>query len=428
MLRFLDLFAGLGGFHLALKSLGCDCVFASEIDEELRQLYRQNFGILPEGDIRSVPVEAIPEHDILCAGFPCQPFSKAGDQKGFECPQWGNLFDNVIDILWHHSPRYFMLENVANLQKHNNEKTWRDMKRRLEGVGYQVHERKLSPHRFGVPQIRERMFIVGSRTGLDHFTWPDGNSNSGVTIRDILDKHPRQARPISDQVHKILEVWQEFLELYPTDEQLPSFPIWTMEFGATYPYENTTPYASSLNELQSYSGSHGIGLQGLSTIEIMSYLPSHARRKQEKFPAWKVNYIRQNRELYARNKSWLDRWLPKIKQFPPSFQKLEWNCKGEQRHIWDYIIQIRASGVRVKRPVTSPSLVSMTTTQIPIVGWERRYMTMRESLRLQSMDELTHVPSTLGRQIKAIGNAVNVDVAQKVAHALIKKDENDRQK
>ena len=427
MLRFLDLFAGLGGFHLALKSLGCDCVFASEIDEELRQLYRQNFGILPEGDIRTVPVEKIPEHDILCAGFPCQPFSKAGDQKGFECPQWGNLFDNVIAILRHHSPRYFMLENVANLEKHDNENTWRDMKRRLEGVGYQVGERKLSPHRFGVPQIRERMFIIGSRTGLDHFTWPHGNSNSVVTIRDILDTHPQQARPISDQVNKNLEMWQEFLECYPTDEQLPSFPIWTMEFGATYPYENTTPYAISLNELQSYSGSHGIGLQGLSANEIMSYLPSHARRKQEKFPAWKVNYIRQNRELYARNKLWLDRWLPKIKQFPPSFQKLEWNCKGEKRYIWDYIIQIRASGVRVKRPVTSPSLVSMTTTQIPIVGWERRYMTTRESLRLQSMDELTHVPSTLGRQIKAIGNAVNVDVAQKVAHALIKNDENGRQ-
>ena len=420
MLRFVDLFAGLGGFHLALKRLRCDCVFASEIDEELRDIYRKNFGILPEGDIRSVPVEEIPEHDILCAGFPCQPFSKAGDQKGFECPQWGNLFDNVIDILRHHSPRYFMLENVANLQKHNNEKTWREMKRRLEEVGYQVRERKLSPHSFGVPQIRERMFIAGSRIGLDHFSWPDENSNGDVTIRDILDKYPPQARPISDHVRKNLEVWQEFLELYPTDEQLPSFPIWTMEFGADYPYENTTPYSMRHEELQSYLGSHGRPLNSLEDSQIMSNLPSHARRKQDKFPAWKIHYIRQNRELYARNKSWLDRWLPKIKEYPPSFQKLEWNCKGEKRYIWDYIIQIRASGVRVKRPVTSPSLVSMTTTQIPIVGWERRYMTTRESLRLQSMDDLTHVPSTLARQIRAIGNAVNVDVAAQVARALIK--------
>lgn len=424
MLRFVDLFAGLGGFHLALKRIGCRCVFASEIEEDLQELYRENFGIMPEGDIREVAVEDIPEHDILCAGFPCQPFSKAGNQKGFECPQWGNLFDNVIDILNHHSPRYLMLENVANLEKHNSGKTWQEMRNRLVDIGYDVRERKLSPHRFGVPQIRERMFIVGSRLGLDKFTWPVEDLPGSATIRDILDERPPQARPISDQVRKNLEVWQEFLELYPPDEQLPSFPIWTMEFGATYPYTETTPFAVRHEELQSYCGSHGRSLQCLERSEIMTNLPSHARRKQERFPAWKINYIRQNRELYARNKSWLDQWLPKIRQFPPSFQKLEWNCKGEERYIWDYIIQIRASGVRVKRPVTSPSLVSMTTTQIPIVGWERRYMTALESLRLQSMEGLEHLPSSLARQIKAIGNAVNVDVAEQVALSLIDRGSN----
>jgi len=422
--KFVDLFAGLGGFHLALKSLGCECVFASEIDEELRQLYRKNFGMLPVGDIRSVLLEEIPEHDILCAGFPCQPFSKAGNQKGFDCPLWGDLFGNVVEILKHHSPSYFMLENVSNLEKHDSGQTWQEMKRRLEEVGYKVCERKLSPHRFGIPQIRERMFIVGSRIGLDHFIWPEENSSKVVTIRNILDTCPSQARPISDQVRKNLEVWQEFLELYPTNEQLPSFPIWTMEFGATYPYEDNTPYAMSHEELQAYCGSHGKSLRGLAHTEIMSNLPSHARRKQEKFPSWKINYIRQNRELYARNKSWLDRWLSKIKQFPPSFQKLEWNCKGEKRYIWDYIIQIRASGVRVKRPVTSPSLVSMTTTQIPIVGWEKRYMALNECLRLQSMEGLKHLPPTQAKQIRAIGNAVNVHVVENVAHALIKQDEN----
>jgi len=424
MLRFVDLFAGLGGFHLALKRLRCDCVFASEIDGELKELYRRNFGLLPEGDIRSVPVEEIPEHDILCAGFPCQPFSKAGNQKGFDCPQWGDLFDNVVGILRHHSPKYFMLENVANLRKHDSGRTWLEMKRRLEEVGYDVRERKLSPHRFGIPQIRERMFIVGSRIGLDHFIWPAENSSEVVTIRDILDNSPSQARPISDQVRKNLEVWQEFLELFPINEQLPSFPIWTMEFGATYPYEDTAPYAMSLEKLQSYCGSHGKSLQGLGDTEIMGNLPSHARRKQEQFPVWKINYIRQNRDLYIRNKSWLDGWLPKIKKFPPSLQKLEWNCKGEKRYIWDYIIQIRASGVRVKRPVTSPSLVSMTTTQVPIVGWEKRYMALNECLRLQSMEGLEHLPLTQANQIRAIGNAVNVHLVENVAHALIKEDEN----
>src|SRR5689334_8501512 len=89
-MRFVDLFAGLGGFHLALKSLGHTCVFASEINETLRDLYEKNFGIRPEGDIRKVAAAEVPPHDVLCAGFPCQPFSKAGEQQGFGCPKWGD--------------------------------------------------------------------------------------------------------------------------------------------------------------------------------------------------------------------------------------------------------------------------------------------------------------------------------------------------
>lgn len=426
-MKFVDLFAGLGGFHLALRSLGCECVFASEKDAALRDVYEKNFNLAASGDIRDVKVSDIPEHDILCAGFPCQPFSKAGDQKGFDCPQWGSLFDNVVAILRFHRPPFLMLENVANLKKHDSGQTWCDMRNQLQALGYEVREKKLSPHKFGIPQIRERMFIVGSLTGLDYFDWPDENSFDVNSIHSVLDENPSDARTIPEQVRENLEVWQQFLDLYPANEQLPSFPIWTMEFGATYPYEDTTPYSVRHEELQLSSGSHGRSLNGLDPSQIMSNLPSHARRKQEKFPAWKIGYIRQNRELYSRNKSRLDGWLPKIRQFPPSFQKLEWNCKGEERHIWDYIIQIRASGVRVKRPVTSPSLVSMTTRQIPIVGWERRYMTVRESLRLQSMDDLRHMPSSLARQIRAIGNAVNVDVAERVARALIKKDKNGKQ-
>ena len=98
-LRFVDLFAGLGGFHLALRELGHKCVFACEVDESLANLYEKNFGMRPHGDIRALDIARIPAHDILCAGFPCQPFSKAGGQEGFECPQWGDLIDYVIRIL-----------------------------------------------------------------------------------------------------------------------------------------------------------------------------------------------------------------------------------------------------------------------------------------------------------------------------------------
>jgi DNA (cytosine-5)-methyltransferase 1 len=109
-------------------------------------------------------------------------------------------------------------------------------------------------------------------------------------------------------------------------------------------------------------------------------LPSYARTKDEKFPKWKIQFIRQNRDFYQKHKEWLDEWIPNILPFAQSFQKFEWNCKGEDRQLKEFILQIRASGVRVKRPTTSPSLVAMTSTQVPIIAWEQRYMTPRLQL------------------------------------------------
>src|ERR1043165_1943682 len=105
-MKCIDLFAGLGGSHLALTNLGHRCVFACESDSTLRELYEKNFAIKPEADIRTVSVDRIPHHDILCAGFPCQPFSKAGEQQGFDCPKWGDLFDFVVNIIHHRKPTY----------------------------------------------------------------------------------------------------------------------------------------------------------------------------------------------------------------------------------------------------------------------------------------------------------------------------------
>lgn len=174
-MRFVDLFAGLGGFHLALSRLGLRCVFASELDPALRDVYQKNFGLLPAGDIRNVDAESIPPHDVLCAGFPCQPFSKAGDQRGLTCPRWGDLFDYVMAILREHRPRFILLENVPNLVRHDDGDTWRRMKRRLRVAGYDLAEQRLSPHQFGIPQIRDRVYIVGSLHGLNGFSWPAGN-------------------------------------------------------------------------------------------------------------------------------------------------------------------------------------------------------------------------------------------------------------
>ena len=157
-----------------------------------------------------------------------------------------------------------------------------------------------------------------------------------------------------------------------------------MEFGANYPLEGKSPYKRDFKRLGSFRGAFGVELKGLKPEQVEEALPGYARTKLDSFPSWKVDFILKNRAFYEEHQELIDPWLGTLRSFPPSFQKLEWNVKGGVRDIWQHIIQFRASGIRVKRTDTAPSLIAMTTSQVPIVAWQQRYMTPRECSRLQS--------------------------------------------
>ena len=385
--KFIDLFCGIGGFHQALSSLGGECVFASDIDKQCQQTYFKNYGLMPVGDITKVDEKTIPQFDVLCGGFPCQSLSEAGKRKGIEDAR-GTLFFDILRIAKHHKPKYMLLENVRNLAGHDKGRTWSIIHENLVEIGYSVSSSPIifSPHFIGVPQHRERVFILCQRADLGEvpiFNF-QGTPGSQCDVEDILQKDSEidlNKYGLSKEIKALIDVWNVFIQ--GIKSPLPGFPIW----------------ADRLRELDLNEN-----------LEIL--------------PKWKSTFIVKNNDLYEKNKKFLDTWLKraeKLKNFKGSKAMLEWQAgKVENPNIWDTIMQLRPSGLRVKPPTYFPALVAITQTSI--LGSKKRYITPRECARMQSFpdDFILHEKDSVA--YKQFGNSVNVRVVLMFSEFLLNND------
>lgn len=211
-LKFIDLFAGIGGTRLAFDKAGCECVFSSEWDKFAQQTYEANFGEKPKGDIREIPCSEIPDHDILVAGFPCQPFSISGVSKknalgkphGFDDPTQGTLFFEIKRILRDKRPVVFLLENVKHLKRHDKGNTYSVIRDTLEKeLGYTIFDEVVDADAY-VPQHRERIFIVGFREPA-FFAFPHFAPQEKPKFRDILEKNVPEKYTLTDHLWKYLQ-------------------------------------------------------------------------------------------------------------------------------------------------------------------------------------------------------------------------------
>lgn len=182
---FIDLFAGIGGFRIPMQELGGNCVFSSEFNYHAQRAYEFNFGEVPFGDITKFNTDIVPKHDVLCAGFPCQPFSISGKMKGFEDTR-GTLIYHVFEIIEKHQPKVVFLENVKHLVYHDKKRTLATIVQHLEEMGYIVSKKVLNASDFGVPQNRERIIIIGHKE--TKFDFSKIKRKPKTTLKEFLDK------------------------------------------------------------------------------------------------------------------------------------------------------------------------------------------------------------------------------------------------
>ena len=432
-MRFVDLFCGIGGFHAALHRLGHECVFATDIDEHAAAVYESNWG-RPGGfavntDIRE-SIDLIPEMDIICAGFPCQPFSKSGAQQGFKDQTRGTLFHDICTLAEKHKPAVIFLENVPNLVSHDKGNTMKIIEARIGELGYRYWWKIISPHNYGTCQTRKRVYIVCIRKDLANngeFIFPKERTFE-LDIRTVLDQEVDEKYNMNEDELYWLNMWEDFLKNVNKDTKLPGHPIWSDCFVGTekLPGDLSSYTLDELKTIRNEWSNYGWVKDVESDVTVEEMI------KAIGLPKWKQDFIRKNRLLYQNNRKFIDKWLRKWKVLetdengkpliPVSRTKYEWQAGPVSRSNWENIFQFRPSGIRVKRGDYFPALVAIA--QIPVVGWLKRHITPKECARIQDFDVDGNYgnPFVLGKSdqqsYKQLGNAVNVNVIKLIQEQI----------
>lgn len=407
---FVDLFAGIGGFHAALSALGGECVYAVESDPSAAAIYERNWGMNPLGDIQLDASESrvvVPAHDVLTAGFPCQPFSKSGAQRGMDETR-GTLYWNLLRTIQACQPKLVLLENVRNLRGPRHMHEWDVIIETLRDEGYRVSEEAafFSPHLLprslgGRPQNRERVFIAATKSGSKRHS--DLTAAPPVTNRPVGNWSPDRwtlatgipllpdsralGNQLTDQEVFWIDAWDDFVSTMRKarpGERLPGFPIWAETWGLD---------------------------------------PSAVIQSDD--PGWKQGIILKNIAYYEQSPKVIDRWATKwglfTEAFPASRRKLEWQAQT-QGSMWDGLIHLRPSGLRVKPPNYLPALVAMTQTSV--IGPKRRRLRPREAARLQGLpDGFNFDGQSDSQTFRQLGNGVSVGAVWHVLKQVVQRDD-----
>lgn len=424
--RFVDLFAGVGGFHAALKAYGGECVYAVEIDKAAAATYELNWGHDPLGDITADAdddrgIMNVPAHEVLAAGFPCQPFSKSGAQHGMDETR-GTLFFNIASIIKAHHPKVVLLENVRNLAGPRHLHEWQIIIETLRAEGYRVSDTPaifsphlLPPERGGRPQVRERVFITATHnpTGVrddlefDPVAYPsvgiDGfDPRVEWHLEDLLDdSHNIPGCSLTKAERAWIDAWDDWVQQWyeHTNGRRPAgHPIWA---DAWLDFERVVRAHDGVPDYR----------------DLMEADPL--------LPRWKAGHLAKNYSLYAEHRTWIDPWAKKHQiystLFPASRRKLEWQAQDTPR-LWDTVMHFRPSGIRAKAATYLPALVAITQTSI--VGPRERRLSPRETARLQGLpDWYDFGGQRPAATYKQMGNGVNVGAVWHILREHVRRDE-----